>query len=641
MIRLVQRYSQLAMLRVENSLNRVFRPEFNPLYQLGAIAYFLFWVIAASGLYIYAFYRTGVNAAYTSVESLTHGQWYLGGIMRSLHRYASDGMVLTMLVHMWRNFAMNRLSGFRAFSWYTGIVLLLLLYVSGINGYWLVWDQLAQFIAVASTEWLDWLPIFSNPLVRNFLLQESVNDRFFSLLSFAHIGTPLVMLALITIHTQRVSGAKTQPSRPIAIGVVVTLLALALVKPAVSQARADLGSVAAQIQLDWFFLMSYPLIYQWSPGRLWALAGGVMTLLLLLPVLARSRHAAGGFQITTVPSARAFSTKPGETILEAALRQDVFLAYGCRDGACGTCKGSVLRGAIDYGIYQADALSEQEKRAGRALFCCATPLSDLEIEYIENKSLQQAPARTMAYCVESMRRVAPDVMVLMLRPSTDGAPKFFPGQHIDVLLEGGGRRSFSYANAPDETERIELHVRRIPGGRFTSQVFTQMQSGDALRIEAPLGAPFVAGEGGAPIIFVAGATGFAPVKCILEHAFQCGSKGRKWLYWGARSRCDLYDMQRAEQWQREHADFLFVPVLSEPLPEDHWQGRVGLVHEAILQDFPDLSGFRVYACGSLQMVQAARPAFLAHGLAEGACYSDAFLMSAPPAALPAEPRPAQ
>ena len=469
-IRLIQSTSQTVMLWLEKSFNLVFGAQLNPLYQLGAIAYFLFWVIAVSGLYIYAFYRTGVSEAYTSVEFLTHGQWYLGGIMRSLHRYASDGMVLTMLVHMWRNFTMNRLSGFRAFSWYTGLVLLLFLYVSGINGYWLVWDQLAQFIAVASTEWLDWIPLFSNPLVRNFLLQESVSDRFFSLLSFAHIGIPLLMLAFIMIHTQRVSGARTQPSRQVAIGVGVTLLVLALIKPAVSQAPADLGRVAAHVKLDWFFLMSYPLIYKWSPGQLWAVTGGAMTLLLLLPVLARTRHTAGGFQITTVPSAHSFSAKPGETILEAAIRQEVFLPYGCRDGACGTCKGSVLRGAVDYGIYQADALSEQEKRAGKALFCCATPLSDLEIECVENEFLKQAPAKIMDCRVETTRRVAPDVMVLLLRPSMDGALKYFPGQHFDVLLDGGGRRSFSFANAPDETEFIELHVggSRTAGSHRTS-----------------------------------------------------------------------------------------------------------------------------------------------------------------------------
>ena len=635
MIGLIQRLGQAVMLWVEKAFNAVFGAELNPLYQLGAIAYFLFWVIVASGFYIYAFYRTGVSEAYASVEALTHGQWYLGGIMRSLHRYASDGMVLTMLVHMWRNFTMNRLSGFRAFSWFTGLVLLLFLYVSGINGYWLVWDQLAQFIAIASTEWLDWFPIFSSPLVRNFLLQASVNDRFFTLLSFAHLGIPLLMLAFIMIHTQRVSGARTQPSRQIAIGTGVTLLVLALIKPAVSQARADLGSVAAQIKLDWFFLVSYPLIYKWSPGQLWGLTGGALLLLLLLPVLTRARRATGSFQITTAPSVHRFSAKAGETILEAALRQEVRLPYGCRDGACGSCKGSILQGTVDYGVHQREALSEQEKQGGKALFCCATPLSDLEIEYHENESLKLAPVRILACRVETMRRVAPDVMILFLRLPGSEALKFFPGQYIDILLDGGGRRSFSFANAPHEDEFIELHVRHIPGGRFTTHVFNQMKTGDTLRFEGPLGTSFVDDDSEQPVIFVAGATGFAPVKSILEHAFHVGSKGRKLLYWGVRSRSDLYDEERPERWQREQPGFVFVPVLSAPLPDDHWQGRVGLVHEAILQDFSDLSGFRVYACGSLQMVQVARPAFLAHGLSESACVSDAFLMSARPAPQPA------
>jgi len=634
-IRLIQRLGQAVMLWVEKAFNAVFGAELNPLYQLGAIAYFMFWVIVASGLYIYAFYRTGVSEAYASVEALTHGQWYLGGIMRSLHRYASDGMVLTMLVHMWRNFTMNRLSGFRAFSWFTGLVLLLFLYVSGINGYWLVWDQLAQFIAIASTEWLDWFPVFSSPLVRNFLLQANVNDRFFTLLSFAHLGIPLLMLAFIMIHTQRVSGARTQPSTRIAIGMGVALLVLALIKPAVSQARADLGSVAAQIKLDWFFLVSYPLIYKWSPGQLWGVTGGALLLLLLLPVLTRVRRAAGSFQITTAPSVHRFSAKAGETILEAALRQEVRLPYGCRDGACGTCKGSILQGTVEYGVHQREALSEQEKQGGKALFCCATPLSDLEIEYYENESLKLAPVRVLGCRVETMRRVAPDVMILFLRLPAGEALKFFPGQYIDILLDGGGRRSFSFANAPHEDELIELHVRHIPGGRFTTHVFTRMKTGDTLRFEGPLGTSFVDDDGDQPVIFVAGATGFAPVKSILEHAFHIGSKGRKLLYWGVRSRSDLYDEERPERWQREQPGFAFVPVLSAPLPDDHWQGRVGLVHEAILQDFSDLSGFRVYACGSLQMVQVARPAFLAHGLSESACVSDAFLMSARPASQPA------
>jgi CDP-4-dehydro-6-deoxyglucose reductase len=629
----MQRASQAVLLRIESWLNRIFGAEHNPFYQLGAIGYFLFWVVAASGFYIYAFYRTGVTEAYASVESITHGQWYLGGVMRSLHRYSSDGMVLIALVHMWRNFATNRLAGFRAFSWYTGMLLLLFVFVSGINGYFLVWDQLAQFIAVASTEWLDWIPFFSSPLVRNFLLESSVNDRFFSLLSFAHIGVPLVMLAFIMIHTQRVSGARTQPVRRLAAGILATLLVLSLVKPALSQAPANLSRVATQVQLDWFFLAPYPLVYRWSPGQLWAAVGGVMGLLLLLPLLARTRRTAPSFLITSSPSVHSFTARAGETILEAALRQHVRLPYLCRDGACGTCKGSVLRGSVDHGVHQADILTDREKRDGKTLYCCATPLSDLEIEFRENESLHSLPVRTLECRVESMHQVAPEVMILTLRPVAAAALAFLPGQYIDILLPDGARRSFSFANAPHAGDGIELHVRRIEGGRFTSHVFTRMKVGDSLNVEGPLGTPFVDEDPGQrPVIFVAGATGYAPVRSILEHAFHTGSRGRKLLYWGARTRADLYDLDRPERWQREHAEFTFVPVLSAPLSGDDWKGRVGLVHEAILQDFPDLQSFRVYACGSLQMVQASRPAFLAHGLPENACQSDAFLMSVRPAA---------
>ena len=628
MIRAIQGLAQGLLLRIEKVFNHLFGADSNPLYQLGAITYFLFWIILGSGFYIYAFYRTGVNQAYDSVESITHGQWYAGGIMRSLHRYASDAMVLTVLIHMARNFAMNRLSGFRAFSWITGIIALLILYVSGINGYWLVWDRLAQFVAVASTEWLDWFPIFSTASVRNFLLQENVNDRFFSLLSFAHLGIPLAMLALVVIHTQRVSGARTNPSRPLAVGLAAMLLGLALFKPAVSQGRADLGSIPRDLNLDWFFLPSYPLIYLWSPGRLWGLVGAFLGTLLLLPVFARTRRGAQMHEIRTVPSPHVFGAKPGETVLEAALRHGVHLPYSCRDGACGVCKGTILQGKVEYGVHQADALTEPEKGAGKALFCRAVPLSDLEIEFYEREELKQAPVRIMTCRVRATRRLSPDVMALSLERPAGESLNFFAGQHFDVLLEDGARRSFSFANPPHDNEFIEMHVRHIPGGRFTTRVFTEMKVGDELRIEGPLGT-FLEDDGGeVPTIFLAGATGFAPVKSMLEHRFHVGSRGRMLLYWGVRSRADLYMADLPSAWQRDHPNFSFVPVLSAALPEDRWEGRTGLVHEAVLADFPDLSGFRVYACGSMQMVQAARPAFLTHGLPEGMCVSDAFLLAA-------------
>ncbi|MBI5658761.1 MAG: cytochrome b N-terminal domain-containing protein [Nitrosomonadales bacterium] len=605
------------------------------MYQLGAITFYMFWIVMGSGFYIYAFYRTGINEAFTSVENITHEQWYLGGIMRSLHRYASDAMVILVLVHMARNFTMDRLSGFRAFSWITGIVLLLLLFISGINGYWLVWDRLAQFVAVASSEFLDWLPIFASPLVRNFLTPDSVNDRFFSMLAFAHIGIPLVMLIFIMVHTQRVSGAKTFPSTRLAYGFGLTLLVLALVKPALSQGQADLGAATTQIQLDWFYMAAYPLIYTWPPGQLWGLGGGFMAILLLLPLLARAKRSAG-FQIETAPTIRKISAKPGETVLEAALRQDVRLPHACRDGACGNCKGTILHGTVDFGVYQESALTEREKEAGKALFCCAVPLSDLEIEYYEDEKLKQVPVKLLKCQVHKMVRAAPEVMVLHLKLPQDSKMPFFAGQYIDILLEDGARRSFSFANAPHDDGFIQLHIRHISGGRFTTHVFTHMKEGDELNIEGPLGSFYLRDddEGDKPMIFVAGATGFAPVKSMLEHAFITGSRRHLLLYWGARKREDLYMADLPERWQREHENFTFVPVLSEAEPGGGWQGRTGMVHEAILQDHPDLSGFQIYACGSLLMVQAARPSFLAHGLPESACFSDAFTLSSPKAAQP-------
>jgi NAD(P)H-flavin reductase len=201
---------------------------------------------------------------------------------------------------------------------------------------------------------------------------------------------------------------------------------------------------------------------------------------------------------------------------------------------------------------------------------------------------------------------------------------FYAGQYINVLLEDGARRSFSFATAPQESERVELHIRRIPGGRYTGQVFERMRAGDKVRFEGPLGAFFLREDSEKPIVFVAGSTGFAPVKSMLEYAFAKGMRRRMLLYWGTRHLEDMYLAELPRQWAREHHNFGFVPVLSEPAPEDHWQGRIGPVHEAILADFPSLAGHQVYACGSSAMVEAAHPAFRARGLAQDDCFADAF-----------------
>ena len=636
MINLIHRIGQSIFLRLESALNGIFGPVLNPLYYLGAITYFMFWIIVVSGFYIYAFYDTGVNDAFNSVERITHEQWYLGGIMRSLHRYASDGMILFAVLHMLRNFMFDRYRSFRWFSWYTGILVLWLIYVAGINGYWLPWDKLAQFAAVATAEWLDALPIFSAPLVRNFLEQGSVNDRFFSLLSFIHLGVPLGAFAIIWIHTQRVPHARTSLPRTLKVGLVLSMTVLALVKPALSQGQADLDSSPAILNLDWFYLWSYPLLYSWSPGKVWILVGGVTSFLLLLPFLGGKKRSKDEYEITSVPCGHTVIARKGETILEAALHQGLNLPYQCREGVCGTCKGKILRGTVDYGTYQNGVLTEAEKAEGKALFCCAKPLSDLDIECHEVNELGRFPIKTMNVRVQKMERAAPDVMLLELSPEGDEHMNFIAGQYIAVLLDDGTKRSYSFANAPHEPDRLQLHIRLVEGGKFTGYVFNEMKVGDVLRIEGPLGSFFLREDSDKPIIFMSGGCGFGSIKSMVEHAFNIGLNRPMVLYWGARTPANLYS-DLPEKWQREHDNFKFIPVLSEPEPEHHWQGRTGLVHEAILQDYQKLDGYQVYACGSPEMVSAGRAPFMARGLPEDQYFSDAFSVvchSAPVAEVP-------
>jgi quinol-cytochrome oxidoreductase complex cytochrome b subunit len=331
-----QALAQGAFLRAEALLNRLVGEHLNPFYCLGAIAYFQLWIVVGSGLYLYVFFETSVTAAYASVEALTHGQRWVGGIARSLHRYASDGMVLAMVLHMTRHFTFGHHRGFRWFSWVSGVALLWMVYVSGINGYMLPWDRLAQFVTVASTEWLDALPIFNGTLARNFLYQTSVSDRLFSLLSFLHIGLPLGALAVLWIHTQRVTRARTQPPAGIAAGIVAMLLVLSIVKPALSDAPADLALAPQSVALDWFYLPVLPLVYEWGLSRTWALVAGATFLLVTLPWLGR-RLAAAGIAISVHPDERILTARLGETVLEAGLREGLPMPCECRSGGCGLC----------------------------------------------------------------------------------------------------------------------------------------------------------------------------------------------------------------------------------------------------------------------------------------------------------------
>jgi NAD(P)H-flavin reductase/ferredoxin len=628
MLKFLQHGGQWLFMRVERLFNHAFGEANNPLYYLGAITYFLVWIVVASGLYLYIFFKTGVEEANASVEALTHESWYVGGVMRSLHRYASDGMVLGMLLHLTRHFVFDRYRNFRWFSWISGIVVLWLVYVSGINGYMLPWDRLAQFVTVGTAEWLDWLPIFNGTLVRNFIFEGAVNDRLFSLLSFLHIGFPLGVLALLWVHTQRVPGAKTNPPRRIMAWLVASLVALSLVKPAVSQGAANLDTVAQTLALDWFYLPIFPLFYRWSVGAVWVLVGGATALFVLLPWLPPKRFARKDeFSVLIHPDHRIVAGHAGETLLESALREEIAFPFDCRNGGCGVCKCTILAGRVDYGVYQTDALSDAEVAAGKALACCATPLTDVELEYEPRVAPGRLPVHTHRARVVALTRLADDVMQVRLTLIGEQPLRFRAGQYINVLLDDGEKRSFSFATAPHAGGDIELQIRLVPGGRFTTHVFEKMQVGDVIEFEGPLGSFFLREDSDKPIIFVAGATGFAPVKSMLEHAFHAGVKRNMVLYWGVRSKKDLYLAALPERWAAEHPNFRFVPVLSAPRAEDRWQGRTGLVHEAILADYPDLSGHQLDACGSVQMLEAAHPAVAAQALAQDDCFSDAFKLA--------------
>ncbi|MBY0575192.1 MAG: hydrogenase iron-sulfur subunit [Gallionellaceae bacterium] len=282
-------FAHRTLLRFEGILNRIFGNDLNPFYCLGALGLFFFWVVTVSGVYIYAFYKTGMDVSYSSVEYYTHEQWYLGGIMRSLHRYASGALVVVMVLHLLREFILGRYRGARWFTWFTGVPLIWLIFAAGINGYWMVWDTLAQYTTIASMEWFDWLPIFPEPMSGYFVSREGFNDRFFSLVSFTHVTIPLVILFFIWVHILRLSYPVVNPKRRLALGMLLALLILSLLKPALSQGPADLGIEPSRLGIDWFYLFIYPLLDVWSPGPVWALVIGFSLLLCVLPWIP-SRH---------------------------------------------------------------------------------------------------------------------------------------------------------------------------------------------------------------------------------------------------------------------------------------------------------------------------------------------------------------
>ncbi|MCQ4145530.1 CDP-6-deoxy-delta-3,4-glucoseen reductase [Vogesella sp. AC12] len=332
-------------------------------------------------------------------------------------------------------------------------------------------------------------------------------------------------------------------------------------------------------------------------------------------------------QVKVLPSGHSFAVETHETILEAALRQNVGLPYGCRDGACGACKGKVVAGEVEHGGAQEKALSAADRAQGMALFCCARPQGDLTIEVRELAGIGDIQIKTLPCRVESIEKIH-DVAVLKLKLPVSERLQFMAGQYIDILMKDGKKRSFSIANAPHDDAFIELHIRNQPGGTFSEYVFNSMKEKEIMRFKGPLGSFFLREDSDKPIIMVASGTGFAPIKGIIEHAIHHGITRPIVFYWGARTPHDLYMAEQAGQWQAQNANITFIPVVSEALPEHNWLGRSGFVHQAVLDDFDDLSGYQVYACGAPIMVEAAHKSFIAERkLPEDEFFSDAFFLS--------------
>jgi CDP-4-dehydro-6-deoxyglucose reductase len=343
-------------------------------------------------------------------------------------------------------------------------------------------------------------------------------------------------------------------------------------------------------------------------------------------------------RVTLQPSGLQFEVEAGESVLGAALRQGYVLPYGCKNGACGSCKGKLLEGTLDYGVYQKKALPDEEKAQGKALFCQAKPLTDIVIEARTLGAAKDIQIKTLPCRVQKMERLADDVMALHVKLPANERLQFLAGQYLEFLLKGGARRSFSMANPPHADELIELHVRHVAGGQFTDHVFTRMKERDILRFEGPLGTFFLREDSDKPIVLVASGTGFAPIKALIENAFHKGVTRPMTLYWGGRRPKDLYMDALARAWAGEHAaQFKYVPVISDALPEDGWTGRTGFVHRAVMEDFPDLSAHQVYACGVPIMVDSARRDFVRKcKLPELEFFADSFTTQAD-LAQPAQP----
>lgn len=343
----------------------------------------------------------------------------------------------------------------------------------------------------------------------------------------------------------------------------------------------------------------------------------------------RTRH-----RITNRASGQAFDARADETLLTAALRQGIMLPYSCRNGTCASCKCRLVEGEVEYPFNPPAALNPDELADGAVLACQAVARGDLTIQADEIQQVADIPVRLLPARVERIDALTPDVRRLRLKLPGGQRLQFLAGQYMDILLPGGKRRAFSIASAPSEPDFIELHVKYVDGGGFTGHVFEGMQPGEILRLEGPLGMFFVRLDSPRPVLMLGGGTGFAPLKAMIEDLIHAGDRRPVRLYWGVRSERDLYARALVTEFSREHPDFEFIPVLSEPDPS--WTGRQGFVHEVMLADHPDLTDWEIYMSGPPVMVHAARRAILAAGGDEEHLHYDSFDFApdVPPADMP-------
>ena len=339
------------------------------------------------------------------------------------------------------------------------------------------------------------------------------------------------------------------------------------------------------------------------------------------------------YQVTLKTSGKQIRVGQDETILDAALQQGITLPYGCKNGACGSCKGKVIEGVVEHGQHSDAALSKADETAGAILFCCAYPQSDLLIEAREVQGAGDIAIRKVPCRVNTITKPSSDVAILKLQLPATERFQFLAGQYIEFLLKDGQRRAYSIANAPDQEGPLELHIRHLPGGLFTDFVFglkePALKEKDILRFEGPLGSFFLREDSQKPIIFVAAGTGFAPIKSIIEQMQHKKIDRPVHLYWGGRRPGDLYLHQLCQAWAKDNSNLLYTPVISDALPEDQWEGRTGFVHQAVMSDYPNMKEHQVYACGAPVMVNAARQDFsLQCHLPEEEFFADSFTSAA-------------